>query len=48
MNIVIYSNCAGRVLHRMFETHPDFKCKVYYLANYEKLNSNLKINNKEI
>ncbi len=37
MNIVMYLNCAGRVLSRMFEICDQIKCNVCYVVNYEKL-----------
>ena len=48
MNIIIYSNCAGNVLTQMFERHPDIKCNIHYLTNYEKLASGVGIDIREL
>ena len=39
-NIVIFSNCAGRIIKNMFEKHPFTKDKyiIHHIANYENLN----------
>ena len=39
-NIVIFSNCAGRIIKNMFEKHSFTKDKyfIHYITNYENLN----------
>lgn len=45
MNIIIYSNCAGNILTKMFQTHIYTKEKyiINYIVNYENLDKQLNI-----
>lgn len=51
MNILIFSNCAGNIIKKMFQTHPFTKnsVKVNYIANYENIvNESISKKHKEI